>query len=125
MFVYFQAFGGAPHCEFGKSCFADLAPALLAINGKRIVDLLPLTRISYYHPAMLGSWSIKAVLPTIAPELDYAQLTVGNGTAAQDAYREILHPSTPNNTKEKLTQGLRDYCTPDTMAGAASLVFGL
>lgn len=114
VFVYFQAFEKGRIAELAV-LFADLAPALLAIN-ERIVDLLPLTRISYYHPAMLGSWSIKAVLPTIAPELDYAQLTVGNGTAAQDAYREILHPSTPNNTKEKLTQGLRDYCTLDTMA---------
>ena len=114
VFVYFQAFEKGRIVELA-ALFSDLAPALLAIN-ERIVDLLPLTRSSYYHPAMLGSWSIKAVLPTIAPELDYAQLTVGNGTAAQDAYREILHPSTPDDTKEKLTQGLRDYCTLDTMA---------
>ena len=27
----------------------------------------PVTKVNYYHPDMLGSWSIKAVLPTIAP----------------------------------------------------------
>ena len=40
----------------------------------RLVDLLPIARANYYHPAQKGSWSIKAVLPTIAPDLDYAAL---------------------------------------------------
>lgn len=114
VFVYFQAFEKGRIAELAAS-FSDLAPALLAIN-ERIVDLLPLARVSYYHPAMRGSWSIKAVLPTIAPELDYTQLTVGHGGAAQDAYREILHPSTPDAVKQELTQGLRDYCALDTLA---------
>lgn len=114
VFVYFQAFEKGRIGELAV-LFPDLAPALHAINA-RIVDLLPLARISYYHPAMRGSWSIKAVLPTIAPELDYTRLTVGHGGAAQDAYREILHPSTPAAIKEKLTHGLREYCTLDTLA---------
>ena len=32
----------------------------------RLIDLLPLVREHYYHPAMRGSFSIKKVLPTIA-----------------------------------------------------------
>jgi hypothetical protein len=114
VFVYFQAFEKGRIAEMA-ALFLDLTPALLAIN-ERIIDLLPLARISYYHPAMRGSWSIKAVLPTIATELDYTELTVGDGGAAQDAYREILHPSTPDSVKQTLTQGLRDYCTLDTLA---------
>lgn len=114
VFVYFQAFEKGRIAELA-ALFSDLAPALLAIN-ERIVDLLPLAQVSYYHPAMRGSWSIKAVLPTIAPELDYTQLAVGHGGAAQDAYREILHPCTPDSIKQKLTQGLRDYCSLDTLA---------
>lgn len=114
VFVYFQAFEKSRIAELA-ALFSDLAPALHAINA-RIVDLLPLARVSYYHPAMDGSWSIKAVLPTIAPELDYTQLAVGHGGGAQDAYREILHPKTPDITKQELTQGLRDYCTLDTLA---------
>ncbi len=114
VFVYFQAFEKGRIAELA-ALFSDLAPALHAIN-ERIVDLWPLARVSYYHPAMRGSWSIKAVLPTIAPELDYTQLAVGHGGAAQDAYREILHPSTQDAVKQELTQGLRDYCTLDTLA---------
>jgi hypothetical protein len=62
---------------------------LLSIND-RVVDLLPMTRQHYYHPAMKGSWSIKAVLPTIAPDLRYDELEVGNGGDAQNALGEIV-----------------------------------
>lgn len=32
------------------------------------------------------------------------------------AYREILHPQTPEERKQELTLGLREYCTLDTLA---------
>jgi len=97
------------------SIFIDLAPALHSIN-RRLVDLLPLARQHYYHPEMKGSWSIKAVLPTIAPDLKYDELEVGNGGEAQNAYSEIVHPDTLDVRKHELTVGLRDYCTLDTLA---------
>ncbi len=114
VFVYFQAFEKGRIAELA-ALFSDLAPALHAINA-RIVDLLPLARDSYYHPDMQGSWSIKAVLPTIAPDLDYTDLTVGSGGDAQDAYREILHPDTAVARRQELTESLREYCTLDTLA---------
>ncbi|MDI1294235.1 MAG: DUF2779 domain-containing protein [Methylobacter sp.] len=114
VFVYYQAFEKGRIAELA-ALFPDLAPALLAIND-RVVDLLPIARTNYYHPDMKGSWSIKAVLPTIAPDLDYTQLAVDNGGAAQDAYREILHPDTPDVRKQELTEGLREYCKLDTLA---------
>jgi hypothetical protein len=95
--------------------FADLSSALLSIN-ERVVDLLPMARKHYYHPAMKGSWSIKAVLPTIAPDLAYDELEVGNGGAAQNAYSEIINPETTPERKQVLTDGLREYCTLDTLA---------
>ena len=113
VFVYSEGFEKARIAELA-ALFPDLAPALDAINH-RIVDLLPLARTSYCHPALRGSWSLKAVLPTIAPDLDYNGLLVGNGGDAQDAYREILHPDTPVARKQALAEGLRDYCTLDTL----------
>ncbi|MEC5213103.1 hypothetical protein RCH06_001648 [Polaromonas sp. CG_9.5] len=113
VFVYSEGFEKGRINELA-ALFPDLAPALDAINP-RIVDLLPLTRTSYCHPALRGSWSLKAVLPTIAPDLDYNGLLVGNGGDAQDAYREILHPETPVARKQALAEGLRDYCTLDTL----------
>lgn len=93
----------------------DLAPELEAI-GARIVDLLPIVREYYYHPDQHGSWSLKAVLPTMAPELSYDALVIGDGGEASDAWREILHPETPELRREELRRALIDYCLMDTWA---------
>lgn len=114
VFVYYQSFEKGRIAELAE-LFPDLSLALLAIN-ERIVDLLPIARAHYYHPDMKGSWSIKAVLPTIAPDLDYTKLLVGGGGDAQEAYREIVHPDTPVTRKQELTEGLREYCKLDTLA---------
>ncbi len=96
--------------------FSDMAIKLVAIN-ERIVDLLPLTRQYYYHPAMKGSWSIKSVLPTIAPDLDYANLDeVKDGGLAQSAYLEAISPDTELERKVELRNALLKYCERDTIA---------
>jgi hypothetical protein len=95
--------------------FPDLAPDLLSAVD-RFFDLLPLTRDHYYHPDMKGSWSIKAVLPTIAPELDYTKLTVANGGMAQDAYLALIGNDLNETEKSKLRKALLEYCSLDTLA---------
>lgn len=114
IFVYYQAFEKGRISELAER-FPDMSPKLLAIN-QRIIDLLPIARAHYYHPAMKGSWSMKAVLPTIASDVSYGELDVSDGMAAQDAYREILHTDTPVERRQQLTAGLRDYCALDTLA---------
>jgi hypothetical protein len=84
---------------------------------ERLVNLLPWLQNHYYHPAMKGSWSIKAVLPTIAPHLDYSQLEdVQNGTLAQLAYMDIINPETATDVREKKIKNLLKYCELDTRA---------
>ena len=96
--------------------FPDLAGPLQAITD-RLFDLLPLTRKHYYHPDMQGSWSIKHVLPTIAPELDYEGLgAVQDGNAAGQAYLKILAADTPEECRAQLRKDLRAYCERDTLA---------
>ena len=96
--------------------FPDLAADLQAIID-RLVDLHPTTRASYYHPDMHGSWSIKAVLPTIAPEMDYALLEgIAEGTEASGAYVEAIHPDTSVERKEEIRLNLLKYCKHDTEA---------
>ena len=112
--VYNQSFEKSRIAELA-SFFPDLAPALHRIN-ERVVDLLPIARRNYYHPDMMGSWSIKAVLPTVASDLGYANLIVGDGGDAQAAYREIIHPETPHERAQELAEGLREYCKLDTLA---------
>jgi uncharacterized protein DUF2779 len=90
----------------------------IALYLDRIVDLRPLVEASYYHPAMKGSFSIKAILPTIAPELDYGELDeVQHGTAAQVAYLfAALETTTTPARHEALRRDLLRYCRLDTWA---------
>lgn len=95
--------------------YPDLAPALQAAID-RLVDLLPIAREHYYHPDMRGSWSIKAVLPTIAPDLAYDNLEVANGGMAQEAFAEIIQPATTSERRQQLHDALLLYCERDTLA---------
>jgi hypothetical protein len=83
--------------------------------SQRLVDLLAVTKSAYYHRDMRGSWSIKAVLRTIATQLDYAQLhDVQEGEAAQLTFLELRRSRPDHGRRERLTQALRDYCRHDT-----------
>jgi predicted RecB family nuclease len=96
--------------------YPDLEPAL-AVLRERLVDLHPVTKSHYYHPDMRGSWSIKNVVPTIAPNLRYDTLgAVQDGTAAQQAYLEAIDPATSAERRESLRRGLIEYCALDTLA---------
>ena len=82
---------------------AKLVPGLrkqLGDVSERIVDLLPVVKDHYYHRDMLGSYSIKAVLPTLSPGMGYEALgEVQDGMAAQRAYLEAVHPDTAPERK--------------------------
>ena len=96
--------------------FPDLAERLQAIVA-RLFDLHPVVKDNYYHPKMLGSWSIKAVLPTIAPSMNYAELEgIAEGTAASDGFIEAIDPETTPQRKAELDEQLRRYCRFDTEA---------
>lgn len=96
--------------------FPDLATFLHPIAG-RLVDLLPIARNHYYHPSQHGSWSIKAVLPALCPDLSYDTLDgVQDGNMAQQAYQEAIAPETRSERKEQLRQQLHEYCKLDTLA---------
>ena len=96
--------------------FPDLAGQLNAAIT-RLVDLHPPTKQHYDHAALNGSWSLKAVLPTVAPDLDYSKLgEVQDGLAAQRAYAQASAPSTPTPRRDSLRRALLDYCRQDTLA---------
>ena len=94
--------------------YPDLAPALNSVID-RIVDLFPPIRADYYHPEMRGSWSIKAVVPTVAPDLAYDDLEeVRDGTGAQVAFDEAISSTTTPERREELRRKMLDYCERDT-----------
>jgi len=115
VFVYNAGFETARIRELGDR-FPSLKKALLAIN-ERVVDLLRLAEQHYYHPSQKGSWSIKKVLPAIAPELNYDELEeVQNGGMATNAFMEAISPDTTDTRKAQIEQSLLDYCGLDTYA---------
>jgi CRISPR/Cas system-associated exonuclease Cas4 (RecB family) len=112
----------AYNASFERTCvkglaaaLPDLAPALYAI-AERFVDLLPVAEDYYYHRDQRGSWSIKKVLPTVAPELAYTDLEVGDGEAAQLAWLEAASPDCPPDRRDQIRTALEKYCERDTWA---------
>ena len=96
--------------------FPDLKVPLTKIRN-RIRNLLTIARQHYYHRDMKGSWSLKSVLPTVAPDLNYENLgEVQDGGGAQAAYLEIIDPATGQERRAQLEKSLRDYCGRDTLA---------
>ena len=91
VFVYNAAFETTRIRELADR-YPALAGPLLGINA-RVVDLYPIARNRYYHPSQQGTWSIKAVLPAIVPELSYDKLDgVADGGMAMDAFSEAIQP---------------------------------
>jgi Domain of unknown function(DUF2779) len=113
----------AYNAPFERRVLSDLAehvPELAAgLNqvAERLVDLLPVTRAAYYHRDMKGSWSLKAVLPTIAPHLDYEQLAeVQEAGGAQLAFMLLRAGNLPVTRQEALRTALLRYCGRDSWA---------
>ncbi len=96
--------------------FPDLEESLTNIVN-RLWDLHPLVKTHYYHPNMLGSWSIKAVLPCIAPHMNYAELEgIKEGMAVSDGFLEAINSETDAARKQELEKQLLRYCKFDTEA---------
>jgi len=98
--------------------FPDLQEPLQRIVD-RPFDLHPVVKEHYYHPKMLGSWSIKAVLPCIAPHMNYAELDgIKEGMGASDGFLEAIGfgPEGPptKERKAELEEQLLRYCKFDT-----------
>jgi len=115
VFVYHAPFERKRLREMAE-CFPDLRDAIGRVVD-RLVDLLPIAGDNYYHPDMRGSWSLKAVLPTVASHLDYADLgEVQDGMAAGVAYLEMIDANTDAARARQLAADLRAYCARDTEA---------
>jgi hypothetical protein len=112
--VWNKGFEGTRLRELAER-FPQHSAALLGIVD-RMVDLLPIYRRHYYHRDMRGSWSIKAVLPTVAPDLDYRGLDVADGGEAQKTYMQASDPKTAAGERERLRSHLLVYCERDTGA---------
>jgi hypothetical protein len=85
---------------------------------ERLVDLHPMVKENLYDPRMRGSFSIKKVLPVVAPDLNYEELEeVQEGTGAQVAYLRACFETTLTPERRGLLKDrLLQYCEQDTWA---------
>jgi hypothetical protein len=80
-----------------------------------MIDLMvPFRRRHYYTKEMKGSYSMKAVLPALVPELSYEGMAISGGSEAMQVYSG-LHLIQDQNEVEKTRKGLLEYCRLDTL----------
>lgn len=82
----------------------------------RLNDLNAIIRKNYYHRNFNGSFSLKAVLPALVPDMDYAALKIKEGATASLEYLRFLNAKTPADEKENIKSNLMTYCGFDTLA---------
>ena len=81
-----------------------------------VVDLMaPFKNRDIYHWQMNGSFSLKAVLPAMVPELSYEHLDVSDGGMAMEAYA-AMNQTDDNKEIARIRKNLLEYCQMDTLA---------
>ena len=100
-----------------KEAVPDLAGSLIELESK-LVDLLPVVRNNVYAPAFKGSFSLKAVLNPLVPDLTYDDLVIVDGRLASVEIARMLFVShkIPVEERDRVRQDLLDYCERDTWA---------
>jgi hypothetical protein len=99
-----------------QSAFPEYRLALEQVLAGPWVDLLQMVRDHYYHAEFHGSFSIKSVLPALAPGFGYGGLAIQGGVVASNAYLESIDPGTDPERREQLRADLLAYCKQDTEA---------
>lgn len=112
--VYNKAFETTRLKEISRD-FPEYAKEIDKLTA-RINDLMiPFQRKYYYMPEMKGSYSIKAVLPALVPELSYDNLEINEGGLASIEY-ESMQTETDLMFIAEIKQQLLEYCKLDTLA---------
>jgi CRISPR/Cas system-associated exonuclease Cas4 (RecB family) len=109
--------------KFEGKCHEDLAD-LLRENAEifhsynhRIFDLMDIfSQHHYLRHEFKGSFSIKAVLPVLVPELTYKDLNVRDGAMAMKGWKTMMFEMEKQEEKDKMRNDLLRYCELDTLA---------
>jgi predicted RecB family nuclease len=95
----------------------SLRAELIELEHK-LIDLLPVLREHVYHPDFHGSFSIKAVLTPLVPDLTYSDLVIVDGLLASVEIARLLFVAgkIPPEEVPRVRKDLLDYCERDTWA---------
>lgn len=95
--------------------FPDLCEKLNKIVRK-IVDLELIIKKNYYDINFRGRSSIKKVLPVLVPEMNYADLKIGDGGDAAASFAFMAMGLCDDKKIEETKKNLLKYCARDTLA---------
>ncbi len=107
------------HESFEKTAnrlIGELAPEyanFMEDLNRRIFDLKMIFKNHYDDYRFKGSFSLKAVLPVLIPELSYEGLEIQGGMEASEKIYELV---VGRDDKKKLKKQLLKYCDRDTLA---------
>ena len=95
----------------------ELAGPLAELEAK-LFDLLPVVRNNVYHPDFKGSFSLKAILHPMVPELTYDDLVIVDGRVASVEIARLLFVAhkIPEEERDRVRRDLLEYCERDTWA---------
>ena len=99
-----------------RDAFPDLRSALEAVLTIPQFDLHPVVRNGYYHPEFRGSFSLKAVLPVMVPDLAYTDLAIQHGDVASLQFQRLWDNGMDHTTRHQIRTDLLAYCERDTLA---------
>jgi len=108
--------------QFESQRLSELTAWLPEFSGRvkkiqrRLFDLLPLVRNRVYHPAFAGSFSLKAVLPALVPDMTYEGMLVAGGQDAGLAWESLIRGGLDRDEHQRVRKALLDYCGQDTLA---------
>lgn len=114
----------AYNMSFERGCLERLADALPSLADDlrhviaRLADPLDVVRAHVYHPGFGGSFSLKAVLPALVPDLTYEGLEIAEGETASLVLARLLFDGDGWTAAERRRQraALLAYCERDTLA---------
>ncbi len=113
--VWYKPFEATRNREMAER-YPHYAGQIENIND-RIFDLMEIFSKGYFiHPEFHGSSSIKAVLPVLAEEMNYAELPIPQGDEAMIAWVEMVKGNLSPEEVEETRKELLRYCALDTMA---------
>ena len=102
--------------------YPDSADKLESIINRLTDLMIPFSKKWYYTPEMRGSYSIKAVLPALVPELSYNDLVIQEGGTASNTFLSMIYNKYEGDV-EKTRLHLLKYCELDTLAMVKILDF--
>src|SRR2546423_6597880 len=81
-------------------------------------DLHPVVKNFVYPPDFRGSFSLKAILTPLVPELTYNDLVIVDGRVASVEIARLLFVADkiPRHERDRVRQDLLNYCQRDTWA---------